>query len=268
MSNKILTFLIDTGAEVCLIKDDCLFSNLSIDNQTNFVLTGINGQTVQPKGTHNGYIQLKKNKFPQNFTIVSKDFYLNKHADGILGRDFFNTYSAEINYKDQEVILHQNKQNFHIPFISTPMLEKNINASDQSTTYHEINTTEKINEIIQNITGYDSLSSEEKKSVEKIFTQFTSQFYIEGDVLGYTDIATHKLPFHKQSQPINIRPYRLPESHKTEVNKQVQVMLNNNIITPSVSPWNSPLLVVPKKADNLGNKKWRVVVDFRKATLS
>lgn len=100
--------------------------------------------------------------------------------------------------------------------------------------------------------------------MEKICTQFSSQFYIEGDVLGYTDIATHKLPFHKQSQTINIRPYRLPESHKTEVNKQVQEMLKNNIITPSVSPWNSPLLVVPKKADSLGNKKWRVVVDFRK----
>ena len=30
------------------------------------------------------------------------------------------------------------------------------------------------------------------------------------------------------------------------------------------SPWNSPILVVPKKAGASGKEKWRIVVDFRK----
>jgi hypothetical protein len=39
--------------------------------------------------------------------------------------------------------------------------------------------------------------------------------------------------------------------------------LNEGIITESKSPWNSPLLIVPKKEDASGEKKWRLVVDFR-----
>jgi hypothetical protein len=40
-------------------------------------------------------------------------------------------------------------------------------------------------------------------------------------------------------------------------------MLCDGIIVPSSSPWNSPTLVIPKKSDASGKKKW-IVVDFRK----
>jgi hypothetical protein len=64
--------------------------------------------------------------------------------------------------------------------------------------------------------------------------------------------------------PINTKPYRLPETQKAEIEKQVDKLLDEGIIQESNSPWNSPLLVVPKKTDASGEKKWRIVVDFRK----
>ena len=45
---------------------------------------------------------------------------------------------------------------------------------------------------------------------------------------------------------------------------QVKQLVEDGTIAPSESPWNSPLLIVPKRAASDGKPKWRMVVDFRK----
>jgi Reverse transcriptase (RNA-dependent DNA polymerase)/RNase H-like domain found in reverse transcriptase len=40
-------------------------------------------------------------------------------------------------------------------------------------------------------------------------------------------------------------------------------MLEQKIIEPAASAWSSPILLVPKKADSSGNKRWRLVIDYR-----
>uniref|UniRef100_A0ABD2VTU9 Reverse transcriptase domain-containing protein n=1 Tax=Trichogramma kaykai TaxID=54128 RepID=A0ABD2VTU9_9HYME len=40
-------------------------------------------------------------------------------------------------------------------------------------------------------------------------------------------------------------------------------MLDNDIIETSESPYNNPLWIVEKKPDSEGNKRWRIVLDFR-----
>ena len=48
-----------------------------------------------------------------------------------------------------------------------------------------------------------------------------------------------------------------------EVSNQVTKLLRDGIIEESVSPWNSPILVIPKKLDASGQPKFRLVVDYR-----
>lgn len=68
----------------------------------------------------------------------------------------------------------------------------------------------------------------------------------------------------KDEIPVHSKTYRYPYIHKEEVKRQIEEMLNNNIIKPSSSPWSNPVWIVPKKADASGKKKWRMVIDYRK----
>jgi len=43
----------------------------------------------------------------------------------------------------------------------------------------------------------------------------------------------------------------------------VEGLMKNDVIKLSNSPYNSPIWVVSKKPDSQGNKRWRMVIDFR-----
>lgn len=64
------------------------------------------------------------------------------------------------------------------------------------------------------------------------------------------------------NNPVYIKQYRLPHSQKDEIDRQVKKMLNEGIIEPSISSYNSPLLLVPKNGPG-GEKSMRLVVDYR-----
>ncbi|HBK83635.1 MAG TPA: hypothetical protein DDZ41_08570, partial [Flavobacterium sp.] len=109
----------------------------------------------------------------------------------------------------------------------------------------------------------ENLNSEEKSSIQKICKEYNDVLFVEGDSLSMTNATMHSIPIPENANPINTKPYRLPESMKEVINSEVSNMLNNHIIRSSTSPWNSPLLVVPKKSID-GEKKYRVVVDYRR----
>jgi len=110
----------------------------------------------------------------------------------------------------------------------------------------------------------EHLNKEEKKAVEEICEDFCDIFHLEEDTLTCTTAIAHEITTRVDSAPVNVRSYRLPEKHKEEVNRQITKMLDDGIIRPSMSQWNAPLLVVPKKTDASGKQKLRIVVDFRK----
>lgn len=57
---------------------------------------------------------------------------------------------------------------------------------------------------------------------------------------------------------VNVRPYRYSPTQKDEIEKQLLQMLSDGIITPSTSPYASPVLLVRKK-----DGTWRYCVDYR-----
>jgi hypothetical protein len=110
----------------------------------------------------------------------------------------------------------------------------------------------------------EHLNPEEKASLQKICSDYHDVFYLPGDKLSCTDAVKHSINLVPGTAPINTRPYRLPEAQKQEVDRQVTKLLREGIIEESNSPWNSPILVVPKKVGVNGEQKWRLVIDFRR----
>ena len=175
-------------------------------------------------------------------------------------------------------------------FVGNTIVESN----NQSITLNLINTTEDPIEIVSNDLIFDNikhydifslkswssqtndrlkilessvslshLNQEERESIKHIIRQYNDVFHLEGDMLTATHGIKHSIPTKADCVPIYQKSYRLPDAIKHEINKQVDEMLEQNIIEPSDSPWNFPLLAVPKKSTD-GSRKWRVVVDFRR----
>jgi len=119
---------------------------------------------------------------------------------------------------------------------------------------------------LRNQLRLDHLNSKERASIVTICDEYKDIFHLPGDKLTRTSTIEHAIltPTIDPHRAINLKPYRIPEVHKDEVQRQTEQMLADGVIQPSTSPWNSPILVVPKKTDASGKVKWRVVVDFRK----
>lgn len=69
---------------------------------------------------------------------------------------------------------------------------------------------------------------------------------MKGDTLGTADVVEQSIMVKPDTKPMYTKPYLLPQASKQEINKQVERMLNDDIIEPSNSEWNSPILLVPK----------------------
>ena len=50
------------------------------------------------------------------------------------------------------------------------------------------------------------------------------------------------------SPPITQRPYTLPLKHASWVQKELEILEKAGVIVRSVSPWPSPIVMVPKRA--------------------
>ena len=132
--------------------------------------------------------------------------------------------------------------------------------------YYEIflannhNTPERT-KIIQDMVHIERVPGIAKRNLTNLIAEFSDIFCLENE-----PITTNN--FYKQPKelmdniPSYIPNYKQIHSQVDEINQQVDKMLKNNIIEHSVSAYNSPILIVPKKSID-GSKKWRLVVDFR-----
>ncbi len=109
--------------------------------------------------------------------------------------------------------------------------------------------------------GVDLISSDltppEQDQLLELLTQYNDVFATPEGPLGKTSMVKHEV--QTTGPPIR-QPVRRPlESLKGVVGKELQKMLQQGVVSPSNSPWSSPIVMV-RKSDG----SWRFCVDYRK----
>lgn len=134
-----------------------------------------------------------------------------------------------------------------------------------------LNTVEKHNDNrvreLLNELKLEHLNKEEKREITNIVAKYADVFQLTGDKLGTCNVYKQQLQIKPGSVPSYSKPYRVPFEQREEVKKQINKMLEDDIIEAAASPWSAPILIVPKKSAPGEQKKWRLVIDYRKVNL-
>lgn len=109
--------------------------------------------------------------------------------------------------------------------------------------------------ILERVIFPDSLDDSTKRDILQILDRHPGCFTKDrkGTTYGVHVIDTG------ESKPIRCHPRRVSEAERIIISEHVRKMLEAGVITPSKSPWNSPVVLVPKKDGSM-----RFCVDFRK----
>lgn len=324
-----LTFLIDTGADISILKANHFTENLNISN--NFLrISGVTRNEILSLGKTSITFNFDSKTLSHNVHLVNSDFPIN--FDGILGRDFMMKTLAKIDYEtflmtifidnfeitipleaklpksntfevpartevikalnlkleEDSVICNQEvikgvfvsntliSQNGipHVKIVNTldtpiilenfmPIIEPLDNyiilkiSSKPNSSKHSFARIQKLKEELK----FSTLDPISKESVINLCLEFADIFHLEDDKLSCNNFYEQHISISDRS-PVYIKNYRLPHSHIEEISNEVDRLVKEDIVEPSVSSYNSPLLIVPKKSND-SKQKWRLVVDFR-----
>jgi hypothetical protein len=90
------------------------------------------------------------------------------------------------------------------------------------------------------------LSRAARKIIEPVLIKYTGIFHDEDNDFKSTNVVVHKIETG-DATPIKKAPYKTPFALRQEMKRQVQKMLDKGVISPSYSPWSSPVVLVQKK---------------------
>jgi hypothetical protein len=102
------------------------------------------------------------------------------------------------------------------------------------------------------------LPDDHRRKLMIVLREFRDVFSNGKMDIGCTPVIEHQIDTDGAS-PIAEPPRRIPMALEEKVDNLVTELLKNDIIQPSESPWNAPIVIVAKKNGDI-----RMCVDYRK----
>ena len=92
--------------------------------------------------------------------------------------------------------------------------------------------------------------------------EFEDVFSKSSEDIGQTPLVTMDIDTG-DSPPVCQKPYSLPLKHVELVQKELEILERAGVIQRSMSPWASPIVIVPKKSEPGEPPRRRMCVDYR-----
>ena len=106
------------------------------------------------------------------------------------------------------------------------------------------------------------VSDKDKERFKQLCEEYDDVFSKSAEDIGRTPLVTMDIETG-DSPPICQRPYSLALKHIEWVHKELEILEKAGVIVRSVSPWASPIVVVPKKSEPEEPPRRRMCVDYR-----
>lgn len=238
--------LIDTGSTTSVINPNIIQHFKEEKLETPIYFTTINGTNK----ISNKKVTPIPNEFNTIGTISWKVVELpGRNYDAILGQNILSALNAKIDLENKYIEINEKK----ILFIQ----------NEYPFDINNVQTLETQNSTLKQDLKLDHLNDEERNYLTKLFKDIDELTYKENEILTFSQDIYHEI-ITTTNNPVYSKMYRYPQVHEEEITRQIQEMIDQHIIRESNSPYNSPLWIVPKKKDNSGKQRWRLVVDYRK----
>ena len=105
------------------------------------------------------------------------------------------------------------------------------------------------------------VTEEDLQQFKKLCEEYDDIFSKHSTDIGRTPLVTMEIDTG-DSPPISQRPYNWP-LHSDWVQRELDTLEKAGVITRSVSPWASPIVIVPKKTEPGEPPRRRLCVDYR-----
>ena len=281
--------LIDTGATCSCVTKPFLqrlgipFSEVHSQNS----IGGVGG-TISTQGMIDLTLKLGKSHIKQQFLIISSAI---AGYQCLLGQDFLSTHKCTISYGGSAVSLSlevegaqrlvsirslaHSQLSSYVP--GKKSIATTVNASEESEdtpssrremkrmcrdimngklmAYEVIFTP---SESVTAVNSVDTVPSEVQAVLDK---HSKGQGTLHGDIPPNTHIRGYDchIELIPGAQPVQMRQYRLTPREREELEDKCKLFISKGWIEPSVSPWCSSVLFVPKPGNKL-----RFCVDYRR----
>ena len=107
-----------------------------------------------------------------------------------------------------------------------------------------------------------TITDEHRQAFEDLCIEFKDIFSVDSGDIGKTPLLEVDIDTG-DSPPITQKPYTLPLKHTEWVQRELEILEKGGVIVRSVSPWASPIVVVPKRTAPGEPPKRRLCVDYR-----